>query len=413
MRKLEAGALTYALFVGIVTAILCFLMIMVVHFNRQYFYRMDSQEKVLDNCLSGIALGLSSAQSGKHWVDLFGDGTDSVRVKSHYWGLYKIVSVEAKAGVFKETRSAMFGSYSDKSSALALVIPERNSPIKLAGAALILGDAELPKKGLESAYIEGKNYSRDKRIYGRLQQSDQTLPKLDREVLKAAKSRMEQIALEDDSVMPYDYLVRSKIRSFNKSTLVCNEKGRLRVSSQLSGNMVVKASSEIIVESDAQLDNVILVAPIIRIKSDFKGRLHIMASDSIILEERSVLSYPSSLFVVRKSRGDEGQILLKKNAEFSGVAVYTSNLFQDKNQAVIKVAEGALVRGQLYTDKYLEHRGKLEGTILAAGFILITTSGVYQNHLLDGEIDREKLIQNFAGLPIEGWTNKPELITWL
>ncbi len=413
MKKLKAGALTYALFVGVVTAVLCFLMIMLVHFNRQYFHRMDNQERVLDNCLSGIALGLNGEQSGYNWIDLFGEGTDSVRVKTQFWGLYKTVSVEAKVGIFRETKSAMFGSYSDKSSKLALVVPERNSPIKLAGNALIQGNAELPKKGLATAYIEGKNYSRDKRIYGQTTPSKQIFPKLNKDLIETAKSRIEQSALEGDSLVVYGYLVKMKARTFDKATLVCTEIGTLTINTKLSGNMVLKATNEIIVEAQAQLEQVQLIAPIIKISAGFKGSLHLIASDSIVLEEKVVLNYPSSALILNKSKDNEGQFLIKKQAEFNGVAVYISNLYQDKNQAVIRVEEGALMRGQLYANKYIEHRGRLEGTIVASGLILITSSGVYQNHLLDGVINREKLVPNFAGLPIETWDSKPELITWL
>ncbi len=411
--KLKAGALPYALFVGVVTAILCFLMLLLVQFNRQYFYRIDRQERVMDNCLSGVALGLTKQRNGRYWEDLFGEGNDSVRIKTAYWGLYHMVACEAKAGTFRAARSGLFGYTSQESESMALVLPENNSVLKLAGSALIKGDAQLSQRGLASAYIEGKNYSREKRIYGTVKQSVRRLPQVEPRLIEESRKRLKQIAVEGDSVISLSEMEKIGTRGFEKATLVCSEKGRLRLSGSLRGNMVVKSAREIVVGNDAQLEQVMLVAPVIRIAKGFKGSVHLLASDSIVLNEGAYLSYPSSAVMLHEAVEHEGQILIRNGARFNGLAFYQSRVDREKNQAAIKVEEGALIKGQLYANKYVEHRGKLEGTILAPGFILITSAGVYQHHLLDGELDRSKLASNFAGLPFTSWSAKAELISWL
>jgi cytoskeletal protein CcmA (bactofilin family) len=411
--KLAAGALNYALFVGVITAILCFLMIQLVFFNRQLFYQLDKQERVLDNSLSGIAYGLANDPLYDQWVDLFEEDQDSVKVKTQYLGLFKLVTSTAKEGSFSKSRAALFGFKSAKYASRALVLEDQKGPLKLAGEALIKGDAYLSPKGCESAYIEGKNYSRAQHIYGKQQLAGRQLPEVDQVAVKRAFLRLKQEAVQGDTLLPYAALVERAKQAFWSSTLVASEKGKLRIGEMLNGNIVVKASKRITVLKEAQLENVCLVAPEIVIESGFKGKLHLIASDSIIQKPGSRLLYPSSAILLCKNTVNEGQIRLYEQTVFEGLIYYNSSTKRPKNIAHVRVDEGAVVNGQVYANKNVMLRGSINGSLIATSLILITQSGIYQNHLLDGKVDRTKLIEDFAGLFMRGEKGQPELIQWL
>ncbi len=412
--KLKAGALTYALFIGVVTAILCFLMILLIQFNRHFFYRTDLKEKVLDNCFSGLALGLS-LEEGDHtgWMDLFGAQADSVKIRKSPLGLYQMIAVEAKAGPYRAHKAALFGFSSAASAHTALYAAEKANALRFAGDALVKGQAWLPGKGVETAYIEGKNYTRDKKIYGEIKNSKKSIPAIANHLLANGRERLRQMALEGDSLVSYGDLLKMQYRPFYKRSLLANSTGNVQIEEKLGGNVVVKSSGEVMVKGGAELTNVTLVAPVIRIKASFRGKAHLIASDSIVVEEGAHLQYPSSALLIRSDGASEGQIWIKSGARFDGVAYYHSDSYRSKNQACIKIEENALVQGQLVANKTIEHRGTLHGTLIASDLILITPSGVYQSHLLDGRIERAKLIPDFGGLPFESWENKPELIMWL
>ena len=54
--------------------------------------------------------------------------------------------------------------------------------------------------------------------------------------------------------------------------------------------------------------------------------------------------------------------------------------------------------------------GKIHGLVVANNFLLATPSGIYENHLLHGEIDRTVLPINFGGLAFEDWDNQAKTI---
>ena len=178
---LKAGSLYYALLISLIISIICSLMIGLAFMSRTFFIHSDQQEKVLDNSKSGIEF-LLSRQSGLEdedmEMDLFEKEADSVRLKRRSWGLFQILSSNSTFKRNAFSRTAIVGYSSTEYDSAAIWLADRNRPLLVSGLALLKGNLHISAKGIDRAYIEGKNYSRLKLFYGQLKRSKAVLPKL-------------------------------------------------------------------------------------------------------------------------------------------------------------------------------------------------------------------------------------------
>lgn len=412
---LKAGALNYTIFVSIVTAILCSLMIVMAYMNRSFFIQTDIYDKAKDNALSGIAIGMGLEQTEDYeeWLEMYGDGADSVLVKKRKWGLYEVIHSSAQINRVNHSKTSIIGYKSTESRTTALWLSDRNRPLQLSGSALLKGDCVLPKKRVDRAYIEGSNYNRKELVFGKTSDSKSQLPIIEN------KPEEYWLRYFDKNVGPQDSLVDlSKApqrlqHSFSKKTVIYYSVERVNINSyNLSGNMMLISSENITVSSSARLEQVILVAPTITIQKGFKGSLHAIASDTLIIEGGQ-FSYPSSCLMIAKSK-DIPYLKVSKGTDFRGcLASFEQRKTRRNNNVAVEIEEGAEINGAVYCQGNFELMGKVNGNVFTNNFLLTTPSGIYENHLLNGQIDRSKLDENFATFPLEGFANKSEPIVWL
>ncbi|HBF21467.1 MAG TPA: hypothetical protein DDW81_15305 [Cryomorphaceae bacterium] len=413
---IRAGSLTYAVFVSTVTAVLCMMMIMLASMNRNFFIYTDSFDRVRDNAESGIMLGLAMPVLGSYenWHELFEPGSDSVRLKKRKWGLYELIYSEAVIGKASFSRTAISGYTSPELSTTALWLADRNRPLQLAGEALLKGIFFLPEKGVDRAYVEGTNYSRDQLLYGTSKRSDNHLPELEKDFLQDWESYLKGNVLPGDSTRSLEDLPQSLAHSFGKRTVVYQQQAPVQLDGyNLKGNIIIRSNTAITVSASTQLEQVVLIAPKVTIGRNFKGSLHALASDSLRVLENAKLEYPSSL-IMKLEKPDRGpHLFMDKDSEVFGAILSLSDENRRTNELAVEIVDEALVKGMVYANGNLELGGTVQGTLIARNFMLATPSGIYENHLLNGKIDRTELEKEYLGIPVKPWDNKTEICTWL
>lgn len=413
---IRAGSLTYAVFVSTITAVLCMMMIMLAAMNRNFFIHTDSFDRVRDNAHSGIMLGLATpvGEGYENWHTLFEVGSDSVYLKKRRWGLYELVYSRAQIGQATFERTAIAGYRSPELSSVALWLADRNRPLQLTGDALLKGEFYLPSKGVDRAYVEGASYSRDQLLYGSSKRSDNKLPALKKDFLKTWNGYLKGDITAQDSVQDLGEMPQKLTHSFGRKTVVYQQNKALRLDGyDLKGNIIIRSRTSISVSAATRLKQVVLIAPSIRIENGFSGSLHAVARDSLLLESGAKLSYPSSL-IMELEEDDHGPYLyLGENAELAGALFSICNENRRTNDLSVEIVEKALVKGMVYANGNLELGGTVEGTLIIRNFLLATPSGIYENHLLNGKIDRTQLEKEYLGPPVEPWKNKAEVCTWL
>ena len=80
---------------------------------------------------------------------------------------------------------------------------------------------------------------------------------------------------------------------------------------------------------------------------------------------------------------------------------------------LVKLGKESMVEGLIYSQGYSDIQGNLHGTLITNGFILVTPSSVYENHLLNAVIDRKALSNFFVGGLILNKTGGKKIAKWL
>lgn len=416
---IRAGALTYAIFVLVVAAILCSLMIVLAFGNRNYFFQVNLNEEVKDRAYSALAIGLSGKSGASPMEGAFGKkingkeiwflDEDTVSLRIRPWGAYKVAYAEAHTKGYSYQKGVFFAHSDNEYSKVALYLSDFNRPLNVAGKALLKGELYLPEKGLESAYIEGSNYTRDKLFYGEKHKSKERIPSMDKSEKQYWRNYLKGEFETSDSVVGFQELPADLTYSFLGRTLVATNVNSVRLQNvDYNGNIIIYSGTSITVESSASLRDIILVAPKVRVEEGVRGNFHIIVADSAIVQKKAKMLAPSSITMV-PGVSQNAHCALNKGARLNGLICSYSEKTTKTNDVAVSIQEGATVKGAVYCEDNFELRGTVEGQVFCNRFLLKTRSGVYENHLLDGQINRERLGNPIASFAFE--KSEPEVIS--
>ncbi len=157
----------------------------------------------------------------------------------------------------------------------------------------------------------------------------------------------------------------------------------------------------------------ILVAPVVKIKQAFKGVLQAIATDSMIVENNVQLSYPSSLVLLKSdSLIYQNHMVIGSDCLLQGqlLAVCREG---DLYKTYTELGKGTRIEGVVYTMGYLTLNGSIQGTVLTDYFLYKSSNMVYENHLMNVEIDRRNLSPYFLTSLIFQKTTEQQIIGWL
>jgi len=425
-KKIQAGALQFVLFIGAVIAVLL-ASFMLLSFTHTHF---DKKTGVLVSIIKSADFGLEA--SLKKEIPLKGSITISnendlaigISVQRDLWGVFEKRTVTTSHGNSEYVKTALIGG-KDIEEMPALYVNENQRPVIMAGNAKITGDAFLPEQGLKMGNIMGLSYNRSSLLYGRQRKSDSLLPKLDREL----ESQITKLTR-------YDYLPDGEVitsipegglkNSFQNPTLIIRDRVVRLKKTHLVGNIIVSASYKIIVEADANLQDVILLAPEITIENWVKGQFQAIATKSISLGKKCELAYPSALVVNKKAvlsnpENSSAQptfnvkpTIYMDSYSWIGGFVMALDTSEEKQYApLIKIDPNAKVVGEVYCTKNLELEGQVTGNVSTDAFIALEDGSVYQNHLYNGVINSTHLDDSYAGLLLASREQNKKVMKWL
>jgi hypothetical protein len=179
----------------------------------------------------------------------------------------------------------------------------------------------------------------------------------------------------------------------------------------LQGNIRILSSKAIYVTSNSRTENIILYAPAIYFEQGFRGSLQAFAQDTLVAGKNCEFEYPSCLGLINENINGI-YLELKENTKLAGaVFIYQQN--RASNEPYFKLNEDTRIHGQVYCPGKVEFNGTIEGSLYCNGFMLKTTSGLFENHLLNVIIDRSALSEYYAGsLLFQGYQHTKS-IQWL
>lgn len=418
---IKASSLFYAIVISIIIAIVSSSFILFAYVSRIEFDNLQIKQQLNSNANSGLNL-LMAQQSlieldQPKILDLYDFGEDSVFLQRKLWGAFEVLISRAFSHHTQTERIALAGCPPDATDAYCLYLADEGKPLALCGQTKITGTAFLPKSGVERAYIEGQNFMGSKLINGTILKSKSELPTFNPELLKKINELLTNKKIsETDSLIQLQraFSGDSIHNSFKNNTLVLSHRGSIRLEDAVySGNLVIISDTIITVMPSAVLKDVILAAPKILFAEDFKGQLQAFASDSIIVRKNVTLRYPSVLGVANNNGSSACAITLEENDTVMGTIFSYQRIIDAYKRAGVRINKKSVVIGQVYSNGYAELKGSIFGSLMCSKFLLQTPSSVYENHLLNAEINGPALPAYYTGITLIKESSYKKIIKWV
>ena len=418
---LTAASLLYAIFVSLIIGMICSSFIVVSYYGDLYFQDHQIQKSLMIDANSGIQLLLSDqsqiAPDQITKLDLFDDEQHIVELKRKAWGVYEVIQATSTKKRYKETKIALTGVDINHEDRMGLYMTDRNKPLSLCGQSIIKGKTYLPRSGVKRAYIEGQNFIGNELIQGTKATSSSVLPPVNEQLVQSSIFYLNEFSKANDSIVHFDDLAYtdSIVNPFENSTLLIHSNGQITLNDlYLKGNIIIRSERKVTLSSSCETSDILIYAPNIKVEEGFNGTVQLYASDSLVVASKCSLSYPSSLALYNNRRREENQyIALGENSILEGAVFLKNDYKHPRSRAILSIGKNAVVEGLIYCNDYVELQGKVHGSIYCDRFTLKTPSSVYENHLLNAEVDPYKLSKYYAGIPLMESDQPKKIVKWL
>lgn len=403
---ISSSAMGYAIAFVLLIGMICSGVLFVSGTNKRIELNYTLNEHMLFNNYFGLRYGAAMGHAGQK--EIVHPSGDTTRIVVRNWGAFRAVTSTTFHGNRRIEKSALVGYRMEKKLPV-LYLPNRKQVIKLCGKTLIEGEVFSSSRGFERGYIAGSNFEGDKLLHGTLNESERQLP--------ALKKNYEAFTFEE--------IVKTahKIEAFDKDTsfLFTDETSLwtslepIHLSHHIEGNIVFHSFDSIFVSASAILNNVILMAPIIRFEKGFSGCVQAIAEKQINCEEDVKLKYPSALILMEKKTGRSDMrsgIFIRKNTAVLGGILLTSELNDFRNPVYLLI-DGGMVGGVVYNQGETELKGTIIGSLFTDNLALKLGGGQYSGYLYNATLSSKQLPDDFV-LPEwldEEQSNEPMLLT--
>lgn len=384
MKKIEASAIYYALFLSVIFALILGGLILFSGFNQNFAMQMDVEEILIDNSKSGIAYGQANFRelevNQPVNIRLFGQGVDSVEITRKQWGAYTVISSKAVHRNRAHLKIALMGDLSQKKLP-NLYLSDFGKPLSLCGTARIEGNCFISESGLKRAYIEGKNYQGSKMVYGTVSPSTRDLPEIKEsfvEELMSYKGAFKEWENEDSINV-----------SFAEEGVHYVDDGYLTIDEvNITGQVFLEARDSVFVSKNAVIENAIIKSPVVHIESGFSGTVQVFASEKIVLEENVQLKYPSVLGLIEHDYPKEknAEVKIGSFSQVIGTVFLISEQPNFRKLPLLTINPEAELDGLVYCQGKTQLKGIIKGHLYSEKMYLKTAASSYENHLLDGQI---------------------------
>ncbi|MGE0567808.1 MAG: hypothetical protein AB7O73_07655, partial [Bacteroidia bacterium] len=251
----------------------------------------------------------------------------------------------------------------------------------------------LPAGGIKPAFIEGKSYVASSGVSSHVRKAPQSIPDLDNSFLDNINLQFNSNSFSDSLVYELSDNIHWK---FSQTTILHNLTERKLSNKSWSGNIVLRSNDVITIDSTCHLDKVLIVARKVVFNEGFKGKVHVVASDSIICNEKTNFLFPSSMVIYNKEASSSGLRLIQFSEEssfFGGIVAYTESKAGEAN-CFVKFSSTSDINGSVYSSGYVHMEGNFNANVIARKLLIKTPSAAYENHILSCQLNPAK----YAGL---------------
>lgn len=407
MQKIPASALAYAITFLLLVGLVCTGVLFIASINKRLEVNYAMEEHIIFDNLYILNYGAKISESTE--VTIPHVNGDSTKLIVKPWGSFKIVVANTFFQNKSITKTAIIGSRSNYEYA-TIYIPDEHQTLKVCGSTRIYGTVFSSDRGIERGYLNGKNYTGDKLIYGEHKHSKEVLPEL--------LHYFRNISLQSfrSNVRNIDLPFIDTIFSFHEKTSLISVIEPIVLADKIEGNVIIHSFESITVRSSAQIENVILIAPKVIFEDGFIGSLQVIAHEKVIIGENVLLRYPSTIILneltTNPDKESRGVFMEEGSSVVGGILIVSQN--RDLRNPLLLEMNNSLIGGLIYNVGQTVVKGKIHGYVYTNSFIYKEGGGEYKNHILDAEISSRDLP---VELLLPQWIkhsekSNGEIITW-
>jgi len=386
----RAHSLLYAVYVCLIVAILCgaLLYIATLYTSLNQFYNSREDLYLENNSALNYLLTIKEPVT-----DLVNEQTgirSDYEIKPH--GLLKVALVKSSLKNDTVSSGHFIGHYASKQ--MAVFLSGFSNPLSYSGNVVLIGDKKLPTLTLVQKSIN--NVPNKLTASGKIQLSERILPEINPDLKKQFEEEgTPGILLKDLEKQKDSVYFNSFLNKTVKVQLVSPSLQKVI----MKGNFIIYAKDSIVIDKDNILEDVVIKAPVIRIKKGFKGNFQAFATKKIEVEEEVTLSYPSVLCIYNDSK-QESRLRIGNQCSVYGAVICFGSPIQNIDANEIIFSENTRIIGDVYCTGKLMLKGKVFGSVYTNRFFSKTISGNYENCIIDAVIDVTKRPAYFISVPL-------------
>lgn len=329
------------------------------------------------------------------------------------WGAFYISGCQAEWRNLKIKKAAISGNYLFDKEKIGLYLADEGKYLSIAGNTHLSGTCYLPALGIRSVYIDGEAYRGGELIHGTEKSSNQNLPDLNSDFILWLSKAFKGDYTIKDTLISEELLYQDKLsRDFLKSALVYESKGVMKMQDMhLSGKIIIRSDTCIILKKDFKCENIIIMAPKIIVESGFIGSVQLFARDSLLLEEQSSLLYPSFISVYNVE-SKKTFCYISNDSRVQGGILCGAKTEKNNDAGELYLADNSEIHGIVYCSGSTRITGSIYGSLYTNRFVLKTSRGYYENHILNAVIDPVKQYKHFL-VPAVLESSKKGIIQWV
>lgn len=402
LHTVKGGALYVAIFVCIIITLFLSMMLLLSYQNGRTTLQYTQSGQLYANLNSAFEMVQSAYFSealNNQWIkNEFTD--DSVRVRKSAWGAYWLIYAESKNRHQTVSQAGIYGMSMTPDTALMIV--DNGRPVGVSGKVSLRGGCYLPKAGLKPAYVEGMSYQNDAQNTNYIRSALFSIPDASSAMLNALRSQ-KTLSFQNDSAV--SFLPDHFNHPFSRKTVVYETGSQRLIRKTWHNNLKIVSSSEVTIDSSCHFSNVLIVAKKVKFLKGFKGKVHVIASDSITVEEKCTFQYPSSLVVFNEDKSGSDNVTRtiffnKECAFFGGLLAINTGGPQNSSRVFVKLDGTSHYNGFIYSSDYVHLEGEVNATVISRALMLRTPSAVYENHIINCELNPSKWTHVLAIPPL-------------
>ena len=285
-----------------------------------------------------------------------------VFVGTQPWGLYEAVRVRTADSLIAVCR--LYGAEPD--AANTLFYAGNRSAVTLAGQTRLQGTLRLPQNGVVYGRVGSDFYRGPQLPHTAILHAEGGLPQPDPAILRRIA------ALFTRSELLPNTLPDSLFHSFLCDSAAVFRLGSAEIGDCTLWGRIVLYADELRIDSTCRMEHLLVVARKITVGSGACIAVQLFARDTVVVEARAVLEYPSGIYAGQYAEvGDR--------AEVNGYAIVRDTVRRKKVTASYRQSRTAQLRGLLWVDGVAQVQGIVAGRAVLRQAVYFSPQGYYKD----------------------------------